>query len=180
MALHNQWTPGRGQNIKPKSFPANPEDIEKFKTDIATMLYSKQQLPHIVEMLKKGAQALPQVIGHIAANTVVSLLMRRAKEGGTKVHIKLLFFGLKDAIMILNKIAAKAGVGEMDPQGIQEAVKIAGEVSAKMLEKKNPQQSQGAPAPQAAPMQGGAPQVPQQPVQQTPMQSIQPNPQQVM
>jgi len=178
MPLNNQWTPNNGNNIKPKVFPGNVEDVEKFKTDIATMLYSKQQLPHIVDMLKKGAQALPVTIGHLAAITVTTILMRRAKEGGERVHIKLLFYGLKDAIMILNKIAEKIGVGSLDAEGVKKASDVAGEVSAKMLEKQQQpvQEEQPQPIlgqPQQV-MQGAPSPMPEQP------QPVPGQPQQVM
>ena len=188
-ALANQWNPETGKDVSNAPFPKNEEDVQKFQTDIARALYSKQQLPHIMKMLESGANSkrLPEMIGHIAATTIVTILKRRNQESGSKVHIKLLIFGLKNAITSLSEIAKKAGLAEMSPEDMQRAIQFASKEADKLIKggQQGPQQGspqgqpgqqpqpgqmpQGQPQQPQMPQQGQMDQGPQQPMQQPPM-----------
>ena len=156
--LSNMWNQDSGKEIPSRiaktSFPANVEEAQKFKTDIIRAIYSSEQLKGLVRMLEGGAKQgkLPDMMGHLAASVVSTMLQRRAQEEGRKVHMNLLIYGLKIAIKELADIVEKAGLARLTKQDIAQAVQVAAQTVDQIF-------NQG----QQPALQGPGPQGPMQP-----------------
>jgi len=151
-------------------FPKNEEDVAKFVLDIDKALFSEQQMPQVVQVLKEGANSLPNTIGQVAGALMIKLMDRRAVEQGVQMHGKLAIMGAARAIEDLSGIAAGIGLPPLDEQGKKQAANVAGAVIQQRGG--NGQQGQSMQRPMQRPMQQQQPQQPMQ--QQQPQMQTQP------
>ncbi len=133
---------------RPGMFPANADDVKRFRMDIVKAIHSPEQQKQVIQALQTAGDHIGAVIGQLAGSMVMMLIHRRMAEQGVKVPSQLAVQGVSFAIKELIAMAQKMGV-QIDEQQVQDAIQVAGQIVEQASQ-------QGAPQGQPAPMQPGA------------------------
>ncbi len=125
-------------------FPANEEDVKKFRLDIVKAIHSPDQQQKIIQALQHGSQVgIGATIGQLAGSLVMMLIQRRMVEHGVKVPPQLATQGAAFAIKEIAALAQKMGA-RIDQKELENAIQVAGQIIEQASQQGG--QAQGQPA----------------------------------
>ena len=135
------------QQGQPGTFPANEEDVKKFRLDIVKAIHSPAQQQKIIQILRSAGENIGAAIGQLAGMLIMTLVQRRMIEQNVKVPPQLAIYGASFAIAELVKIAKKMGI-KIDMEQTKKAIQVAGMVIAQASAKAGEQMKGGSVRPQ--------------------------------